>query len=185
MTRNFFLSYSRADKDRLGHLLRGLDRLHHHVWMDEQLEGGQQWWDEVLGQIRGADAMIIALSPAALESTACLLEFRYAAALGRPVVPVMIEPFNPDLLPSELARVQLVDFTTGNEQAPFDLMAALSGWQIPRRCQRSCPKRLRSRSPTCPAWARASNNPACRWTNSMRRCASSRAGSNGLVNATR
>ena len=125
--RNFFLSYSRADKDRLAHLLRGLDRLHHHVWMDEQLEGGQQWWDEVLSQIRAADAVIVALSPAVLDSTACLLEFRYARAVGKPVVPVMIDPVNPDLLPGELARVQLVDFTTGNEQAAFDLMAALSG----------------------------------------------------------
>ena len=97
--RNFFLSYSRTDKDRLAHLLRGLDRLHHHVWMDEQLEGGQQWWDEVLSQIRAADAVIIALSPAVLDSTACLLEFRYARAVGKPVVPVMIDPVNPDLLP--------------------------------------------------------------------------------------
>ena len=127
MMRNFFLSYSRVDKDRLAHLLRGLDRLHHHVWMDEQLEGGQQWWDEVLSQIRAADAVILALSPAVLDSTACLLEFRYARAVGKPVVPVMIDPVNPDLLPGELARVQLVDFTTGNEQAAFDLMAALSG----------------------------------------------------------
>ncbi len=125
--RNFFLSYSRVDKDRLAHLLRGLDRLHHHVWMDEQLEGGQQWWDEVLSQIRAADAVIVALSPAVLDSTACLLEFRYARAVGKPVVPVMIDPVNPDLLPGELARVQLVDFTTGNDQAAFDLMAALSG----------------------------------------------------------
>jgi hypothetical protein len=125
--RNFFLSYSRADKDRLAPLLRGLERLHHHVWMDEQLEGGQQWWDEVLSQIRAADAVIVALSPAVLDSTACLLEFRYARAVGKPVVPVMIDPVNPDLLPGELARVQLVDFTAGNEQAPFDLMAALSG----------------------------------------------------------
>ena len=125
--RNFFLSYSRADKDRLAPLLRGLERLHHHVWMDEQLEGGQQWWDEVLSQIRAADAVIVALSPAVLDSTACLLEFRYARAVGKPVVPVMIDPVNPDLLPGELARVQLVDFTTGNEQAAFDLMAALSG----------------------------------------------------------
>jgi hypothetical protein len=71
--------------------------------------------------------VIVALSPAVLDSTACLLEFRYARAVGKPVVPVMIDPVNPDLLPGELARVQLVDFTTGNEQAAFDLMAALSG----------------------------------------------------------
>jgi hypothetical protein len=75
--------------------------------------------------------VIVALSPAVLDSTACLLEFRYARAVGKPVVPVMIDPVNPDLLPGELARVQLVDFTTGNDQAAFDLMAALSGLPDP------------------------------------------------------
>jgi len=130
--RKFFVSYSRVDKDRLAHLLRGLDRLHHRVWMDEQLEGGQEWWDEVLSQIRASHAVIVALSPAVLDSTACLLEFRYARAVGRPVVPVMIDQVNPDLLPGELARVQIVDFTPGNEQAAFDLMAALSGLPDPQ-----------------------------------------------------
>lgn len=127
MNRNMFLSYSRTDRDELPRLLKGLERLHHRVWMDDQLEGGQQWWDEVLRQLRACDALLVGVSPAMLESEACLSELAYAQDLGKPVLPVMLARVNPDLLPPRLAPLQVIDFTSANTQAPFDLMAALQG----------------------------------------------------------
>ncbi|GAA5018076.1 hypothetical protein GCM10023258_04660 [Terrabacter aeriphilus] len=125
MGRTIFLSYSRIDKALVPPLLKGLDRLRHEVWLDEQLEGGQTWWDEVLNQLRGCDVALLCVSEAMLDSDACKAELRYAQALGKPVLPVALEPLNADLLPANLGRLQIVDYTPTNPQAPFDLMAAL------------------------------------------------------------
>ena len=131
VSRHIFLSYSRIDKQAVQPLLKGLERLRHVVWLDEQLEGGQQWWDEVLAQLRGCDVVIVGVSEAMLDSDACKAELRYAQALGKPVLPVALQTVNADLLPSHLARLQLVDFTSANAQAPFDLMAALERLPAP------------------------------------------------------
>lgn len=125
MGRTIFLSYSRIDKALVPPLLKGLDRLRHEVWLDEQLEGGQTWWDEVLAQLRACDVALVCVSEAMLDSDACKAELRYAQALGKPVLPVALETLNADLLPANLGRLQIVDYTSTNPQAPFDLMAAL------------------------------------------------------------
>jgi len=63
-------------------LLHGVRHLRHQVWVDERLSGGQAWWDEILAQLRSCDAMLIAISPALLESQASALERQYAAHRG-------------------------------------------------------------------------------------------------------
>lgn len=132
MTKNLFLSYSRTDGERLAALLKGLKRLDHHVWADQELSGGQEWWDEVLKNIRACDAVLFAVSPASLDSSACQSEIEYAFALGKPVLPVAIERIVPDLLPPQLARLQMVDFAESNGQEVFDLVNALQSLPDPR-----------------------------------------------------
>ena len=34
-------------------------RARHEVWVDEELTGGQSWWDTILGTIRGADLFVL------------------------------------------------------------------------------------------------------------------------------
>lgn len=126
---HLFLSYTRSDAQHLPALIDGLKRLRHQVWFDQDLNGGQQWWDEVLRSIRAADALLLALTPDVLESEACTREVGYARAVGRPIVPVMLEPVLLGLLPPELSALQLVDFTPGNPHGAFDLMGALG--QLP------------------------------------------------------
>lgn len=109
-------------------LAQGLRMLHHDVWLDEELSGGQAWWDVILKRIRDCDAILVILSPAALESQACEREREYGAALGKPLLPVMIEQLSSDLLSPELAALQFVDYTTTDQQAAFRLAGALSAF---------------------------------------------------------
>jgi hypothetical protein len=125
------ISYSSTDRDKLRPLLDGLHRLRHTVWFDQELTGGQDWWDAILSRIRGCDALLLALSPAYLESEACALEGDYARAVGRPILPVMIERVSPELLPPALAAVQIVDFTNPGTGA-FGLVAALTDLPQPK-----------------------------------------------------
>jgi len=76
-----FCSYAREDREGVRALLDGVRHLRHQVWVDERLSGGQAWWDEILAQLRKCDAMLIAVSPALLESQASALE-RQSRRLG-------------------------------------------------------------------------------------------------------
>ena len=122
---HLFCSYAREDRDGVKALLEGVSHLRHQVWIDERLSGGQAWWDEILTQIRNCDAMLVAISPALLDSQASALERQYARTLGKPLVPVTIRAVLSDLLPPDLAPLQFIDYTAPGPQAAFSLAAAL------------------------------------------------------------
>jgi hypothetical protein len=119
------ITYTSADRDKIRPLLDGLHRLRYQVWFDQELSGGQDWWDAILGRIRACDALVLALSPAVIDSEPCAREMSYARAVGKPILPVMIERVRLELLPKHIASVQIVDFTDPAGKAPFDLMGAL------------------------------------------------------------
>ena len=106
-----FLSYARLDAAPVRALAGDLRALSNTVWLDEEVSGGQAWWDHILEQIRACDMFVFALSPAALESVSCHRESEYAAALGEPVLPVLVAEGVPiaQLRPA-LATIQYVDY---------------------------------------------------------------------------
>jgi len=126
-----FVSYNRDDRTRVGELVDGLNRLEYRVWLDEDLSGGQDWWEAILGQIRACDALLLVISPAELQSQACREEVGYARSLGKPVVPVMVQEVPIERLPPDLARLQLVDYTGRSRNEAFDLMVALRRLSTP------------------------------------------------------
>ena len=58
-----FISYTRADRDGIGTLLTDLRALGHAVWMDEELSGGEVWWNEIVAKIRQCDAPCTSSKP--------------------------------------------------------------------------------------------------------------------------
>jgi hypothetical protein len=80
------------------------------IWVDTDLRGGQDWWEEILRRIADSDAFIAIISRAALTSTACQRECDWAEALARPVLPVVVEP-TPTALPRRFARRQIIDYS--------------------------------------------------------------------------
>jgi len=120
-----FVTHSSEDKPFVHQLRAGLQRLRHEVWIDDRLSGGQAWWDEILRQIRLSDAIIVAVSPALLESQASTLEREYARQLGKVILPVCVRPVRPELMPPDIAAVQIVDYTEPGATAAFELADAL------------------------------------------------------------
>jgi hypothetical protein len=47
------------------------------TWVDTELRGGQDWWEEVLRRIANSDVFIAVISRAALTSTACRREYAF------------------------------------------------------------------------------------------------------------
>ncbi len=88
------------------------------MWLDEELSGGQRWWNKILEAIRDCDAFAYILTPRSLVSTAWQREHDYAAALGKPVIPVLVaEGISTNLLPPALALIQFVDYRNRDREA--------------------------------------------------------------------
>jgi len=121
-----FLSYAREDLAVLRTVQEGLETLNHEVWFDKRLNGGQDWWDRILQRIRDCDVMIVAVSPAMLESDPAAREREYACRLGKPLLPVQVDPVLPDLLPPDIAQLHIVDYTNLGPMTGFELAAALA-----------------------------------------------------------
>jgi hypothetical protein len=121
-----FVSYSREDQGLVRPLVEDIKALGHSAWFDEELSGGQVWWDEVLNQIRTCDVFVLAVSAATISSTACKREYGYAEAVGKPVVPVVVtEGVSPNLLPPALSRVQLLLYLRQDRSEALRLARAI------------------------------------------------------------
>jgi hypothetical protein len=121
-----FLSYSRDNADVAQALAADLKDLGHAVWFDDELTGGQTWWDQILARTRSCDVFILALTPQSLGSTACTREYDYAAALGKPILPIVLaDGISTNLLPPALAQIQHVDYRSPDRAAGLKLARAL------------------------------------------------------------
>lgn len=86
-----FISYARKDASSVNQLEQMLEANGHRVWYDQELHGGEPWWDGILTQIENCDVFIFVLSPASAASPACQTEYGYAQALSKPILPLMVE----------------------------------------------------------------------------------------------
>jgi hypothetical protein len=124
--RTLFVSYSRADLDAVVALVEDSQKLGHEPWFDQELTGGQRWWDEILCGIRVCDVFVPCLSPGFVTSEACRAEYEYATALGKPVLPVLVHPAISDsLLPPSLSQVQRIDYTRADTNGIIAFVRAL------------------------------------------------------------
>jgi len=131
--RSLFVSYARGDREAVQSLAGDLGSLDYDVWYDDKLTGGQSWWDELLLKIQHCDVYALAVSPDSLQSQACRLERAYAMALDKNIVPILIaDDVNMDLLPPDLARIQLVDYRLADKQALVRLLRTLTRLPDPR-----------------------------------------------------
>lgn len=106
-----FISYSRTDHQIAWEINGVLKSLGYEPWYDQNLTGGQDWWDVILEHIRECDLFVFVLSPDSLSSRACQEEFGYAHQLLRWVLPVLIsDEVNLAMLPEALQRIHVVDY---------------------------------------------------------------------------
>ena len=56
-----FLSYSSSSKSAVKELVGDLQDLGHRVWFDQELNGGQDWWDQICTSIEKCKFFILAV----------------------------------------------------------------------------------------------------------------------------
>ena len=68
---NIFISYTRQSEAIARTLANHIEARGNTVWFDQELSGGQAWWDQILVSVRACDVFVFVLPPEALKSTAC------------------------------------------------------------------------------------------------------------------
>ena len=122
-----FISYTRQSEDKVRALAADIQALSHTVWCDQELSGGQIWWNEILQEIRNCDVFVFALSQDTLQSEACRSEFKYASDLEKTILPVLVAEDVPlDDLPPELSTIQFLDYVKQDKNAALKLSRSLS-----------------------------------------------------------
>ena len=96
-----FVSYSRDDRAAVEGLANDLTQFGHEVWLDERLEGGADWWNEILDRIRGCTVFLFVISEGSASSRPCRNELTYALALNRGVLPIALRADLEGTLPAE------------------------------------------------------------------------------------
>jgi DNA-binding beta-propeller fold protein YncE len=104
-----FISYSRRDDAAVKSLIDDLGPVDVDVWRDAKLHGGDNWWTEILEQIRESEVFVFALSDSSLASKPCRAELGYAKALGLPILPLQVGEVA-NYRTDEIFTAQLVDY---------------------------------------------------------------------------
>ncbi len=119
-----FVSYASQDRALVDPLVAVLRSAGQQVWLDEELGGGDAWWQTILERIRSCTVFVVALSNNSLRSKPCQAELAYARALHRPVLPVQIGPVD-SVRVTPLAATQIIDYRHRDATADARLAAAL------------------------------------------------------------
>ena len=110
-----FVSYARQDEERVKDLAHKLTVADHEVWFDQELRGGQNWWDIILDNIETSHLVIFVVSPSSVRSRACNLEVTYANDLGRPILPIMVQQTEITEAPTAVQRINFTNFIAPSE----------------------------------------------------------------------
>lgn len=108
-----FISYSRVDRpfvDDFVPLVRDVWG-YENVWFDDNLHGGQIWWEEILSQIAACDIFVYLLTNDSVTSEYCQAEYKEAQRLQKQILPVQIRARTN--IPEDLKRIHFVDMSAG------------------------------------------------------------------------
>ena len=126
-----FLSHSSEDQLFVNKLVHVLQRHGIVVWYSEtNIQGAQQWHDEIGAALRRCDWFILVLSPHAVGSTWVKRELVYALQQDRyegRILPLVYRSCSHDDLSWTLSPIQMVDFTNDFDDG---CRAMLATWDI-------------------------------------------------------
>src|SRR5229473_2093889 len=108
--KHVFVSYAREDKDFARQLSLRLRESGRIPWQDlSDLKGGETWESTIDAALRGAEALVVIMSPHATKSQYVTYEWAFALGAGVLVIPVVKKRAK---LHRRLSSLHYIDFTT-------------------------------------------------------------------------
>jgi hypothetical protein len=97
-----FVSYSHLDRELAREIREHLEHHNHRVWMDQRIEGGQRFTEEIANEIDASRGLVLLASADACASEWVHLEVEFAVLRGKPVLTLLCEPDAFENLPPRL-----------------------------------------------------------------------------------
>jgi hypothetical protein len=113
MAKGVFFSYAREDRGVVAPFARYIENAGFAVFFDQEIIGGQQWWDRLLTKIEECDAFVPVLSSLYLRSGPCRIEVSYAVELGKTLIPM-------DLSAGTLASAAFIEPIKASQWVTYD-----------------------------------------------------------------
>jgi serine/threonine-protein kinase len=126
MSAEIFISYARADRDRVLPLVERLREAGVSYWLDEgNIQGATLWGKEIVEAIRNSKALVLIATESSFKSNNVAKEVAIASEWEKPILPVYLERIRvPDTLHYQLAGIQHVELFVEQEEAAFNSMLA-------------------------------------------------------------
>ena len=110
-----FVSYKRADLERILPLLRHLQSEGHRLWYDQGIPGGAEWNAVLESRLESCSAVVAFISQVAIDSKWVRRELLFADTIDKPIIGLQLEPatfrFGMGLL---LTHYQVLDANRGD-----------------------------------------------------------------------
>lgn len=152
---DIFISYARADRNRVGKLASALEAHGHSVWWDRQITGGSDFSADIERELDACEVVLVVWSAAAGESPWVKDE----AAVGREQGKLVAISLDAGLPPLGFRQYHAIDFSgwKGGKDS-FEFEALLQA--VAARAQREVPA---TTEPPIRAAARPGRRPAWPW----------------------
>jgi hypothetical protein len=136
--KKIFVSYARLDSDRVHPVADILDAAKFDVWIDKNdIPIGEQWPEQIVQGIKTADAYLIFISPASLESKNVINELTLAYEekneRGLQIIPIILTPTKfPDQARFQLIGIEWIDFSENFHRSLEKLIHILGAEALPK-----------------------------------------------------
>jgi hypothetical protein len=113
-----FVSYAHTQRIFVDRIVADLRRRRVKVWVDERLQSGDLWREELARVIARSDALVFVVSRDSIASEWTRWEMEQALANNKPVLPVLFESCD---LPDWLSSIQYADAVKDYDNAVREL----------------------------------------------------------------
>lgn len=134
-----FISYARPDAEFAGELKRHLEVLGHNSWwFDEGIAPGQKWQEAIFEELKKAEALVILVSEASMQSSWINHELgaalAYSEEKGSPIIiPVFLDPSA--RISGPISRFQGIQADGDAEETALKIASALRGQTARKQAQ--------------------------------------------------
>lgn len=85
-----FISYSREDHAYAGQVRAALEARGLPTWIDDRLNAGDGWWDEIDGALAAAACVVVIMTPSSRASRWVQREILLSEERGKPIFPLLL-----------------------------------------------------------------------------------------------
>lgn len=120
-----FISYNSRVRYFVDIIAKDLNDAGYETWYDKEITGSQEWWDEILNQIRKCDFFIFVVSTGSIISIACKREREYALNLNKRILYLRIGDLDHTILGADLNKQNIIAYDKQDKAQSLNLIKSI------------------------------------------------------------